>query len=97
MTVIAYTKLCYNEVRYKWTALYKQCKGTQCVIIGACSVIRWHTVYMSLFSILGFVSILHFVSILCTISLAISYVSHLFVFIFVQYRTISIAMTRTDS
>ena len=35
--------------------------------------------------------------ILCTISLAISYVSHIFVLIFVQYRTISIAMTRTGS
>ena len=34
---------------------------------------------------------------LCTISLAIPYVSHLFVLIFVQYRTISIAMTRTGS
>ena len=35
--------------------------------------------------------------ILCTISLAISYVLHLFVHIFVQYRTISIAITRTGS
>ena len=34
---------------------------------------------------------------LYNISLAISYVSHLFVRIFVQYRTISIAMTRTGS
>ena len=34
-------------------------------------------------------------TILCTISLAISYVSHLFALIFVQYRTISTAMTRT--
>ena len=33
--------------------------------------------------------------ILCTISLAISYVSHLFVLIFVQCRSISIAMMRT--
>ena len=38
-----------------------------------------------------------FVYILCTISLAIPYVSHLFVLIFVQYRTVSIAMTRTGS
>ena len=36
-------------------------------------------------------------SILCTISLAISYVLRLFVLIFVQYRTISIAMTRIAS
>ena len=35
--------------------------------------------------------------ILYTISLAISYVLHLYVLIFVQYRTISIAMTRTGS
>ena len=34
---------------------------------------------------------------LCTISVAISYVSHLFVLSFVQYRTISIATTRTGS
>ena len=33
----------------------------------------------------------------CTISLAISYVSHLYVLIFVQCRTISNAMTRTGS
>ena len=37
-----------------------------------------------------------FYCILCT-SLAISYVLHLYVLIFVQYRTISIAMTRTGS
>ena len=35
--------------------------------------------------------------ILCTISLAISYVSYLFVLIFVKYLTISIAMTRAGS
>ena len=35
--------------------------------------------------------------ILCTIRLAISYVSHLYVLIFQQYRTILIAMTRTRS
>ena len=35
--------------------------------------------------------------ILCTISLAIPYVSQLFVLIFVQCRSISIAMTRTGS
>ena len=37
------------------------------------------------------------INILCTISLAISYVSHLFELIFVQCRSISIAMTRTGS
>ena len=36
-------------------------------------------------------------SILCTISLAISYVGHIFVLIFVQCGSISIAMTRTGS
>ena len=36
-------------------------------------------------------------TILCTISLAISCVSHLFVLIFVQYRTISIAMANIGS
>ena len=36
-------------------------------------------------------------NILYTISLAISYVLHLYVLIFVQYQTISIAMTRTGS
>ena len=36
-------------------------------------------------------------NILCTISLAISNVSHLFVPIFVQYRTILIAMARTGA
>ena len=36
-------------------------------------------------------------SLLCEISLAISYVSHLYVLIFVQYQTISIAMTRPGS
>ena len=35
--------------------------------------------------------------ILCTISLAISYVSHLFMLIFVQCRSISITMMRTGS
>ena len=34
---------------------------------------------------------------LCKISLTISYVSHLFVLIFVQYQTISFAMTRKGS
>ena len=34
--------------------------------------------------------------ILCTTSLAISYVSHLFVLIIVQYRTISIAMKKVN-
>ena len=37
------------------------------------------------------------VYILCTISLAINYVSHLYVLTFVQYRTILITMTRTGS
>ena len=36
-------------------------------------------------------------TLLCTISLAISYVSHRYVLIFVQCRTISNAMTRTGS
>ena len=36
-------------------------------------------------------------AILCTISLAIPYVSQLFVLIFVQCQSISIAMTRTRS
>ena len=57
----------------------------------------------------GFLSFLHsvagsnyfpafsFPNILCTINLAISYVSHLYVLIFVQCRTISNAMTRTGS
>ena len=36
-------------------------------------------------------------TILCTISLAISYVLHLCVLICVQYRTMSTAMTRTES
>ena len=39
----------------------------------------------------------YFEDILCTISLAILYVSHLYVLIFVHYRTISIAMTRAGS
>ena len=43
------------------------------------------------------IQILMKVSILCTISLAISYVSYLFVLIFVHCRSISTAMTRTGS
>ena len=35
--------------------------------------------------------------ILCTIYLAISYICHLYVLTFVQYQTLSIAMTRTGS
>ena len=38
-----------------------------------------------------------YITILCTISLAISYVSHLHVLIFVQCRTLSNVMTKTGS
>ena len=56
-----------------------------------------HTMSPMCFQNLDYYGNLVNATILCTISLAIPYVSQLFVLIFVQCRSISIAMTRTGS
>ena len=54
-----------------------------------CNIVQHHNIGSKQFALQRYIQ--------CTISLAISYVSHLFVLVFVQYRTISIALTRTGS